>query len=91
MGSVQTGASGRPQSRSAAVVLIIWRHISKTLVEPDGVVEVPAAAEFGLEFAGVDDLVQVRMLALEVPEERLDPGLIIGRCRAPVARSGPRP
>lgn len=48
-------------------------------------------AEFGLEFAGIDDLVQVRMLALEVPEERLDPGLIIGRCGAPEVLRDPGP
>jgi hypothetical protein len=46
-------------------------------VQPDGV-RVPDAVKLGVEFAGVADLLQVRPLALDVVEQGLDLGLILG-------------
>ena len=39
--------------------------------------------EFGVQFAGVADLLQVRPLALDVPEQGLDPGLVGRRAGRP--------
>ncbi len=78
-----TDASGRSQGRTAAVVLIIGRHILQALMQPDGVVVGPAQDQLGLDLAGVNDHFQVRELALQVAEKRLDPSLIVGGARTP--------
>ena len=65
VGSVPASVSGCFEGGSAAVVLVIWGHISQALVEPDRVVEDPAGGELDLELARVSGLVQVRMLAFE--------------------------
>ncbi len=43
-----------------------------------GVVLGPDAVELDGELAGVADLLQVRPVALDVSEQRLDPGLVGG-------------
>ncbi len=83
VGTLKAGASGRSQGRTAAVVLIIGRQILQALVQPDGVVVGPAKDQLGLERAGINDHFQVRELALEVAEERLDPALVVGGAGTP--------
>lgn len=65
MGTLKAGASGRSQGRTAAVVLIIGRHILQALAQPDGVVVGPAQDQFALELAGINDHFQVRELRLD--------------------------
>jgi hypothetical protein len=60
------------------VVFVVGRDVAQALVEPDGVVEQAYGVQLGFEVAGVGDLVQVRVLALDVPEQRLDPALVVG-------------
>jgi len=76
-GVVEAGSASGPDGGSAAVVLVVGGGVAETFVEPDGVVEPPSAVQLELQLASVCDLVQVRVLAREMAEERLDPGLVV--------------
>ncbi len=75
---VEPGAAGGADGLAAAVVLVVGGDVADALVQPHGVVEGAQPVRLGFELAGVAGLLQVRELALEVPEERLDPGLVVG-------------
>ncbi len=61
-----------------AFVLVIWGHIAHALVQSDRVVVHPGDVEFSPLGGGVADREQVRVLALEVPVQAFDPGLVGG-------------
>src|SRR5262245_19781971 len=74
----ESGAAGCADGGSAAVMFILRGDVADALVEPDFVVEDADAVEFGFELARVFDLVKVRELGLDVAEQALDPGLVVG-------------
>ena len=88
--SFQTGSTSGPERLAAAVVLVVGGDVADALVEPDGVVVLAQPVQLGLEVAGIGDLLQVRVLALEVTEERLHPGLVVRGGRAPEVLRDPR-
>ena len=68
--------AGLADGVSAAVVFVVGGDVADAGVQPDGVVLDPDAVEFGGKVAGVTDLLQVRPVAFDMPEQRLDPGLV---------------
>jgi hypothetical protein len=73
---ISTGRS-RPGSPDSGVAGTSSR-CNRTKEKPDGVVERADPVEFGLQFAGVFDLLQVGVLGFDVAEQALDPGLVVG-------------
>jgi len=63
------------------VVLVAGGDVADALVQPDRVVVDAEPVELGFQLAAVAGLLQVRVLAFEVAEERLDPGLVVRRGR----------
>jgi hypothetical protein len=59
-------------------VFVVGCHVPDAGVQPDRVVFRPEEFELGFELAGVGDLLQVRPFALDVTEQGLDPGLVLG-------------
>jgi len=57
-------------------VFVLGGDVADPGVQAQGVVAVLDEGELGLEYAGVGDLLQVRVLGLGVAEEGLDPGLV---------------
>jgi hypothetical protein len=78
VGVFESGASGSADSGPAAGVFILGGDIPDALVKPDRVVENANSVQLGFELARVADLVEVRELGLDVSEQRLDPGLVVG-------------
>jgi hypothetical protein len=78
VGALQAGAARGADRLSTAGVLVFGRDVAQTLVKPDRVVERLDAVELGLQLTGVGDLFEVRVLGLDVAEQRLDPGLVVG-------------
>ncbi len=74
----QAVAAGLPDGLAASFVFVVGGDIPDRGVQPDPVVFEAALGEFGVEFAGIADVLQVRPFAFDVPEQRLDPGLILG-------------
>jgi hypothetical protein len=73
VGGLQAVSSGGAEGFAAAVVFVVGGDVAEALVQPGGVVELAEPAQLGLKIAWVGDLVQVWVLVLEVPEERLEP------------------
>ena len=63
---------------TSSFMFVVGCHVADVGVQPDRVVLRPDEFEFGFEFAGVSDLLQVRPFALDVTEQGLDPGLVLG-------------
>jgi hypothetical protein len=59
-------------------VLVVGGDVADGFVQPDGVVVEADAFELGAQDRGVVDGVQVGPVGLDVPEQRLDPGLVGG-------------
>lgn len=78
LGGVEACPAGVADGLAAAVVLVVGGDVADAFVESDLVVVGPEPVELGFEAAGVGDLVQVGPFAVEVSEERLDPGLVVG-------------
>ena len=73
MGVAQPGSSCGSDGFTSSFVFVVGGDVADALVQPGAVVEPAQVGQLGLQPAGFGDLVQVRELALEVPEERLDP------------------
>jgi hypothetical protein len=69
MASVATVAWTRPRERGLA-------YIADALMQADGVAVVSDAGQLGLERGGIGDVFEVGLLAFDIDEQRLDPGLI---------------
>jgi len=67
-------------------VFVVGGDVADPGVQAQGVVAVLDEGELGLEYAGVGDLLQVRVLGLGVAEEGLDPGLVGGGAGLAVSR-----
>ena len=67
--------AGLADAVAASVVFVVGGDVADPGVQAHGVVLGADAVELGLENAGVGDLLQVRPVALDVPEQALDPGL----------------
>jgi hypothetical protein len=59
---------------TSSLVFVVGCDVADRGMQPDCVVFKPCAFELGFEFAGMADLLQVRPLALDVPEQGLDTG-----------------
>jgi hypothetical protein len=79
--------TGVTDGLATAVVLVVGSHIAQALMQTDRVVVHANPVEFGFEVAEVGDEVQVRELVLDIAEERLDPGLIVGVAGRPMWRA----
>ena len=81
------GAPGSFQARLAvfadllatAAVFVVRGHISHAGVQPDGIPEHLKTIKLGPQDGGFGNFQQVRVLGLEMAEERFDPRLV-GRC-----------
>src|SRR5512133_787703 len=71
-------AAGLADLGAAAAVLVVGGDIAAPGVPPDGVVVGADHLQFGAALLGVADAFQVGPLALDVPEEALDGGLVGG-------------
>lgn len=71
---------------SSSVVFVVGGDVADSLVQAHGVVVVADTSEFAFEELRVVDLFEVRPLAFDVPEQRLDPGLIGRGVRPAVVR-----
>ena len=71
-------AAGLADGFASAFVFVVGGDVADGGVQPDGVVLGPDPVELAVEFAGVADLLQVRPFALDVTEQGLDPGLVLG-------------
>ena len=60
-------------------MFVVWGDVADRFVQPDRVVVDADAVEFGFEQGRIGDVEQVGPFVLDVPEERLDPGLVGGR------------
>ncbi len=63
-----------------AFVFVVGSDAADAGVQPDGVVAGPDAVQFGAgltRLARVADLFQVRPFALDMPEQGLNPGLVL--------------
>src|ERR687891_832586 len=81
-GRDQPVAAGLADALTASVVLVVGGDVADPGVQPHRVVLQPGAVEFAFELCGVFDLLQVWPLTLDVPEQGLDPGLVLRRVRA---------
>ena len=75
-GPSQPVPAGLADRFAASGVLIVWGHILQARVQPDCVVVDLHRRQLGTQGSRVGDRQQVRILALEVTVEGLDPGLI---------------
>jgi ABC-type antimicrobial peptide transport system permease subunit len=77
---------------ATAVVFVIGGGVAQHLVQAHGVVVHSTQVQLLFQFARVGDLVQMRVPAFEVAEERLDPGLVVRGGGPPGSgwRCGPR-
>jgi hypothetical protein len=82
---VQSVAAVLADGLASSFVFVVGGDVADRGMQPDRVVLGADPGEFGVEFAGVGDPLQVRVLSFHVPEQRLDPGLIGGGMRAPEA------
>jgi hypothetical protein len=78
VGGLQSGSPGSADGVAAAGVFVFGGDVADALVEPHGVVERLEPVELAFQLARVFDLFQVWVLGLEVPEQALDPGLVVG-------------
>src|SRR5213594_1375254 len=69
-------AAGLADLGAAAAVLVVGGDVADAGVEPDGVVVAADHLQFSAELIGVTDAFQLGPLALDVPEEALDRGLV---------------
>jgi hypothetical protein len=76
-GVVQACPAGGADGGAAAVVFVVGGGVAQGLVQAHGVVVHATQVRFLFQLARVGDLVQVWVLAFEVAEERLDPGLVV--------------
>ena len=82
--AVQPVAAGLADGLAAAGVLVVGGHVPDRLVESNRIVFHSHSFQFDINCGGIGDGLQVRPLAFEVAEERLDPGLIGRSVRAAV-------
>lgn len=87
-GSGEAGPAGGSDGFSFASVFLVGGDVADAGVEPDGVVVLALDGELGAQHVDVLDELEVGLLDLEVPEQRLDPGLVgtapgCRRCRDP--------
>src|SRR5829696_8308081 len=75
-GSGEAVAAGGADGGAVASVLLVGGDVADAGVKPHRVVVLPADLEFGAEHVDVFEELEVRVLGLEVPEQRLDPGLV---------------
>ncbi len=75
-GSFQAGLAVLTDLRTAAAVFVVRGHISHAGVQPHGIPMHLKMIKLGAQHGGFGDLQQVRELGLEMPEERLDPGMV---------------
>jgi hypothetical protein len=75
-GASQPVTAGFADRGAAAFVLVVGGDVTDGLVEADGVVVDPDTFELSAQHRGVIDLIEVGPLELDVPEQRLDPGLV---------------
>jgi hypothetical protein len=81
-GLFQPGLAGLADSFAATFVLVVGGDVADPGVQPDGVVVLADDGQLGTQGGGVADGEQVRLFDLEVPVQRLDPGLV-GRGAGP--------
>lgn len=67
-----------PDGITSSFVFVVGGHVLQAGVQPDAVVVGSGEFELSLQFAGIEDLLQVRPLAFDVPEQGLDPGRVLG-------------
>lgn len=84
VGSLDTLGACLADGFAAAFVFVVGGDVADALVEPDAVVVVADAGEFGVEHGGVGDRFEVWPLVLDVSEQGLDPGLIGRSVGSPV-------
>ncbi len=84
--SVTTGLS---DPVAVASVFLVGGDVADALVQTDGVPAVSERVEFGSHDDDVVDRVEVGVLGFEVPEERLDLGLVGRRAGPPVVGGEP--
>jgi hypothetical protein len=72
-GAFETGFAGLADRVTTAFVFVVRGHIAQALVQPDPVVLSPDDGELSAQHSRFPDLQQMRILGLDVPEERLDP------------------
>jgi len=77
-GGEQAVASGLAQGVAAAMVLVVGGDVADAGVQPDGVVLLADRVQLQCQLGGVVDLLQVRPVGLDVPEQTLVPGLVGG-------------
>jgi hypothetical protein len=68
--------AGLADGLASSFVFVVRGDVSDAGVEPDPVVARPRDLQFGAQGGGLADGERVRVLALEVPVEALDPGPI---------------
>jgi hypothetical protein len=70
-------SAGFADGWSATGVFVVGGDVAEGFVQPDAVVEGTHLLQFVTQGGGVGDGQQVRVLGLDVAEQRLDPALVL--------------